>query len=155
MADVKTLMVTEMVTARPDETVLDVARRMSANRIGAVLVIDGGALRGLFSERDLMTRVVGEGRNPEKTPVGEVSTHELVTISADARLKSVLAVFRDKKFRHLPVVDGDRPVGILSTRDLLDHLVEGFERYFDEMKYKRELAEGVDPYDHMGGSYGR
>ncbi|MBI4515950.1 MAG: CBS domain-containing protein [Deltaproteobacteria bacterium] len=155
MASIQVLMVTDMVTAQPDEMVAEVAARMSRNRIGAVLVVEGGRLRGLFSERDLMTRVVGEQRDPQTTRVGQVATATLVTIDVNAPLKSVLQVFRENKFRHLPVVDDGKPVGILSTRDFLEYLVEGFERFIDESKYKRDLAEGVDPYDHIGGSYGR
>lgn len=155
MAGIDALMVTDMVTASQDETVAAVAQRMSRNRVGAVLVVDQHVLRGLFSERDLLTRVVQEGRDPQTTRVGEVATRDVCTIDAGAPLKEVLAVFRQKKFRHLPVVRGTTPVGILSTRDFLDYLVEGLEHYIDQLKYKRELAEGIDPYDHVGGSYGR
>jgi CBS domain-containing protein len=72
-----------------------------------------------------------------------------------APLKGVLQVLRQKKFRHLPVVRSGKPVGILSTRDFFEYLVDGLERYIDELKYKRDLAAGVDPYDHLGGAYGR
>jgi CBS domain-containing protein len=155
MAGIDALMVTEMVTATADESVAEVARRMSRNRVGAVVIVEQNALRGLFSERDLLTRVVQEGRDPRTTRVGDVATRELCTIEVGAPLKEVLSVFRQKKFRHLPVVRGGTPVGILSTRDFLEYLVEGLEHYIDQLKYKRELAEGVDPYDHVGGSYGR
>jgi CBS domain-containing protein len=155
MAGIDTLMVTEMVTATPEESVAEVARRMSSNKIGAVLVVKDGALWGLFSERDLLTRVVREKRDPEHTDVGDVATRDLVTIDVKGPVKAVLKIFREKKFRHLPVVRDGKPVGILSTRDFLEFLVEGLERYIDDLKYKRDLAEGKDPYDHLGGSYGR
>jgi len=155
MAGIETLMVTDMVTAAPHETVAEVAKRMSSNRVGAVLLVEGNTLRGLFSERDLLTRVVQANRNPEQTKVADVATREVVTIDASAPVKDVLQIFRENKFRHLPVVRGTHPVGILSTRDFLDYLVEGLEHYIDQLKYKRELAEGIDPYDHVGGSYGR
>lgn len=155
MAKVASLMVTEMVTARPTETVAEVARRMADNMIGAVLVVDGQRLLGLFSERDLLNRVVADFRNPETTRLEHVCTRDIVTIDVKAPVKSVLEVFREKKFRHLPVVDGGKPVGILSVRDFLDYLVSGLESYIDDLRYKRELAEGIDPYDHIGGSYGK
>jgi CBS domain-containing protein len=155
MAKIRELMVTEMITATSDETVAAAAVRMSTNRIGAVLVVDQGTLRGLLSERDVLTRVVGSGREPGATRVGDVATRDVVTIDINAPLKPVLQLFREKGFRHLPVVEGGKPVGILSTRDFLAYLVEGLERYIDETKYARNLAEGVDPYDHIGGSYGR
>jgi CBS domain-containing protein len=155
MAGIETLMVTDMVTATADETVAEVARRMNRNRVGAILIVEHNILRGLFSERDLLTRVLEGGRDPRTTRVGDVATRDVCTIDAGAPLRDVLAVFREKKFRHLPVVRGTTPVGILSTRDFLEYLVEGLEHYIDQLKYKREVAEGIDPYDHVGGSYGR
>jgi len=155
MAGIETVMISEIITAAPNETVAEVARRMCGNRVGAVIVVEDGALRGLFSERDLLTRVVGQNRNPETTKVSEVATRDVVTIDANAPLKGVLEVFRQKKFRHLPVLRAGKPVGIVSTRDFLEYLVEGLERYIDQLKYQRDLAEGIDPYDHVGGSYGR
>jgi CBS domain-containing protein len=155
MAGIADLMVTETITARLDETVKDVARRMSQNGIGAVLVLDGERLLGLFSERDLLARVVAEGRDLAKTKVGEVASRDVVTIDVGHPVKEVLSIFREKKFRHLPVTRGGKAVGILSTRDFLDYLVGGLEHYIDQLKYQRELAEGIDPYDHVGGSYAR
>ena len=155
MAGIAELMVSDMITATPEETVAAVSRRMSQNRIGAVLIVKDQALWGLFSERDLVTRVVEKGRDPKTTDIGDVATRDLVTIDVNAPVKAVLQIFREKKFRHLPVMRAGKPVGILSTRDFLEYLVEGLERYIDELKYKRDLAEGVDPYDHLGGAYGR
>ena len=155
MAGIAELMVTDMITAVPEETVAEVSRRMSQNRIGAVLIVKDQALWGLFSERDLVNRVVEKGRDPKTTDVGDVATRDLVTIDVNAPVKAVLQIFREKRFRHLPVMRAGRPAGILSTRDFLEYLVEGLERYIDELKYKRDLAEGVDPYDHLGGAYGR
>lgn len=155
MAKIEALMVTDMVTATPRETVAAVARRMNSNNIGAVLIVEGGALRGLFSERDLLRRVVGENRDPERTAVGDVATTALVTVDASAPLKAVLEVFREKRFRHLPVLRDGKPVGIVSTRDFHEYLVDGLERYIDDLKYAHDLDRGLDPYDHLGGSYGR
>ena len=155
MAGIADLMVTETVTAGPDESVAAVAKRMSGNGIGAVLVMDGDRVQGVFSERDLLTRVVAEGKSLDGTKVGDVATTGVVTIDVDAPLRGVLDIFRDKKFRHLPVVRNGKAVGILSIRDFLEYLVGGLEHYIDQLKYKRDLAEGVDPYDHVGGSYAR
>jgi CBS domain-containing protein len=154
MASIRELMVTEMTTASVDETVAEVARRMIDHRIGAVLVLDQGALYGLLSERDVMSRVVAEARDPRTTRVGEVATRTVSVVDVEAPLKTVLAVFREKRFRHLPVVEAGKPVGILSTRDFLAYLVDGLERYIDAANYTGSLA-AVDPYDHIGGSYGR
>ncbi len=155
MARTNEWMVTNMVTASPFETVAEVVRRMSSNKVGAVLVVKDGDLWGLFSERDLLTRVVGQQRDPKTTDVGDVATRDVVTIDADVPLRTVLQVFKENKFRHLPVLRGGKPVGILSTRDFLDFLVQSCERCIDDTTYNRRLAEGIDPYDHPGGSYDR
>lgn len=155
MARTTEWMVTNMVTATPFESVAEVARRMSEKKVGAVLLVKDGDLWGLFSERDLLTRVVSQDRDPKTTDVGTVATREVVTIEADAPLRTVLQVFKRSKFRHLPVLREGKPVGIVSTRDFLEFLVQSCERCIDDVTYNRRLAEGVDPYDHPGGSYDR
>jgi CBS domain-containing protein len=155
MSTIETLMTTEMIFAAPDESVLAVTDRMARNRIGAVLVLDGARLSGIFSERDLLTRVIGEHRDLSTTRVGEVATRDVVTIDADQPVRSVVETFRGCRFRHLPVVRGGRAVGILSTRDFLAFVVDGLEGYVEKARYNQELASGTDPYDHIGGSYGR
>jgi CBS domain-containing protein len=155
MSAIEALMATEMITAAPIETVAEVAHRMSQNKVGAVLVVEAGRLVGLFSERDLLSRVIARDRKPELTPVGEAATTDVVSIDVEQSLKAVLAVFRDKRFRHLPVLRRGKPVGILSTRDFLEYLVDGLERFIAEARYEKQTAGGIDPYDHFGGSYGR
>lgn len=155
MASIRELMVTDTITVLPTDTVVEATRRMATNRVGAVLVVQDGALVGLLSERDVVARVVGRQRDPETTTVAGVATSEVVSVEVDAPVKNVLATFRDKRFRHLPVVEDGKPVGILSTRDFLAFLVDGLERYIDQRKYKRDIAEGSDPYDSLGGAYGK
>ena len=154
MTTIETLMVTETISAKPDESVRAVAERMASNRVGAVLVQDGEQLQGIFSERDLLTRVIAAHRDLDATRVGEVATADVVTIDADQPVRSVVETFRARRFRHLPVVRGGRPVGILSTRDFLAVVVEGLEGFVEKSRYDQTLAAGGDPYDHIGGSYG-
>ena len=148
-------MVTEMISATPDESVLKVADLMARNRIGAGLVLDGARRAGIFSERDLLTRVIGEGRDLSTTRVGEVATLDMVTIDAEQPVRSAVETFRARRFRHLPVVRAGRAVGILSTRDFLAFVVAGLEDYVEKARYDQEPAAGTGPYDHIGGSYGR
>jgi CBS domain-containing protein len=155
MAGIDSLMATELITAREDETIAVAAHRMSVNHIGALLIVDGGRLTGLLSERDVLGRVVAEGRDPQMTKIGTVCSRDLVTVDADQPLKAVLDIFREGNVRHLPVLRKGLPVGILSTRDFHAFLVEGFEEFVDQLKYERTLDEGFDPYDHFGGPYGR
>ena len=155
MSTIETLMATNMISATPDENVLMVADRMARNRVGAVVVLDGERLAGIFSERDLLNRVIGAQRDLRATRVGDVATRDVVTIDAEQPVRSVVDTFRAGRFRHLPVVRDGRLVGILSTRDFLAFVVEGLERYVEKARYDQELAAGTDPYDHIGGSYGR
>ncbi len=155
MTTIETLMATELIDAAPQETVAAVAARMARNKVGAVLINDGEQIVGIFSERDLAGRVLGAGLDPYKTKVGEVATRDIASVEASQPLRAVLTLFRQRGVRHLPVTREGKFVGILSTRDFLAHLVEGLERLIENKKYAQDVAEGGDPYDHIGGSYGR
>jgi len=155
MAGIEELMVTQMITALPYETVSEAVKRMTANKVGAILVVEQGQLSGLFSERDLLTRVVQPRRDPRFLDIGSVATRDPITVDVGASVKTVLRVFRERKFRHLPVVQDGKPVGILSIRDFLDFLVDGLERHIEALTYEHDLSAGQDPYDHIGGAYGR
>lgn len=155
MVKIADLMVSEMVTVAPTDTVAEATRRMAQNRVGAVLLVDGTRLDGLFSERDLATRVVAAGKDPATTAVRDVATRDVVTVATGDGVRVALDAFRRGRFRHLPVLDGGQPAGILSTRDLLAHAVEALEAYLSQAGYDRDTAAGVDPYDHFGGSYGK
>lgn len=155
MSKVADLMVTGTITAQVDEKVSDVARRMAGNDVGAVLVVAGGDLLGVFSERDLAVRVVAEGRDPAATRVAEVATTGVVSVAPEDGLRAALEKFKAGRFRHLPVVDDGRPVGILSTRDLMMAAIDRLESYIEQAGFEQATASGQDPYDHFGGGYGR
>ena len=96
----------------------DAACAMRDRGVGRVLVTEGGRLSGIFTERDLMNRVVACDREPRTTPLVEVMTADPTTISPKATALEALRLMEDSGFRHLPVVAGGRLVGILSRRDL-------------------------------------
>ncbi len=108
-----------LITVPPSATVYEVAVSMSEGRVGAVPVVDGDLLVGIFSERDLMTRVVVPGRDPKTTPVSEVMTHEVVTATPEEHVDFCLEKMRKAPCRHLPVEMGGRIVAMISMRDLL------------------------------------
>lgn len=155
MALIGSLMKTQMVTIDPSATVEDAARSMARNEVGAVLVVEGGALRGILSERDVVSRVIAQGKAPSETPVSEAATTELVTVDVDVHVRECARLLRDKAIRHLPVTQDGKPIGILSSRDFQAYVVEGLERIIDRARYEQALDKGYDPYDHLGGSYGR
>ncbi len=155
MAVIRSLMKTEMVTARGEETVAHAAWSMTRNGVGALLILEGEELAGLLSERDVVERVVAEGRDPMTTKVADVATSDVVTVEVDTHVRDCARLLRDAGIRHLPVLDEGRPVGILSSRDFLAYVVEGLEQLVDRTRYEQALGEGDDPYDHIGGSYGQ
>ena len=105
-------------TATADETVADVARRMRDSDTGDVLVVDGDSLVGIVTDRDIAVRIVAEGRDPS-TPAREAcSAGELVTVTPDTTAEQAAQIMRDNAVRRLPVVEGDRPVGVVSLGDL-------------------------------------
>ncbi len=101
------------------ETVAEAARKMVDRNVGATLVLENGQLRGIFSERDLMRRVVVAGRDPAATPVGEVMSTEVVTIEDSDTLEEAMSRMESHSCRHLPVVRDKQVVGFLSMRDLM------------------------------------
>ena len=109
----------ETYTVNADESVLAAARFMVERNIGAVPVLQRGELAGIFSERDIMKRVLAAGRDPQSTKVSEVMTRDLKTVRPDESLENCMLLMREHGFRHLPVCEGKRLVGLVSLRDLL------------------------------------
>jgi CBS domain-containing protein len=103
----------------PHATVFEAVQKMVEARIGAVLVVSGDKLVGIFSERDVLVRVVSLHRDPLTTPVAHVMTIDPVTIDAATPVEEVLDQHSGKEFRHLPVLDEGRLIGMVSVRDLL------------------------------------
>jgi CBS domain-containing protein len=102
-----------------DHTIRDASRYMSDKRVGAVVVIEADRLVGVLSERDIMGRVVAKGLDPDQARVGEVMTRDIVVATAEDSLDDGLRKMKQAGCRHLPVVEGDRYVGMVSLRDLL------------------------------------
>ena len=103
------------------QSVLETVRAMVERNIGAVPILHNGKLVGIFSERDLMRRVVAEGRDPHRTCMAEVMTDDPLTISTDEELEDCMALMRRHGFRHLPVCHDGHLVGMVSLRDILLH----------------------------------
>lgn len=109
----------ETFSLGPQATVQEAAVMMAAHRVGAIPVIEeSGCLVGLFTERDLLNRVVAEGLRPEAVRLSEVMTADPVTVAAGASLVGSLKVMFEHRFRHLPVLEDERVIGVLSCRDI-------------------------------------
>ncbi len=108
------------ITIAKSATVLDAAKLMKQHNIGALLVVDGTRLAGIFTERDSLFRVVAAARDPAATRIGDVMTAQPQTIHPDEPFVAALVIMYKGRFRHLPVVEFGRPLGIVSVRDALD-----------------------------------
>lgn len=108
----------------PSVSVADAVRVMNQHKVGSILVVDHGRIVGIFTERDVLTRVVAAGRNPYATPVREVMTGNLITITAETTVERVMDIFATKRCRHLPVLQGETLLGLISIGDISRWLVD-------------------------------
>jgi CBS domain-containing protein len=125
-------------SATPETRVLDVARYMCEKRVGAIVVLNAGEPVGVFSERDLMERVVIKGRDPSQVPVSEVMTRDVLTATADESPVECMQRMQKRGCRHLPVIEEGKVIGMLSLRDLLK----------GEIDEKNETIKWMNAYIH-------
>jgi IMP dehydrogenase len=112
-----------VVTVRPEDTVLDAIKILAHEDVGAAVVLAGGKLAGIFSERDYTRKVVLKGRSSESTRVEEIMTANVVCVSPRAKTRDCMALMSEKNIRHLPVVDEGRVVGMVSIRDIVTDII--------------------------------
>jgi len=120
------------------DSVAAVVRRMAELNLGAIMVMGGGELRGVFSERDLMRRVVLEGRDPERTAVHQVMTTNVATVEDSESMEQAMEAMQTHGCRHLPVMRGGVVAGFLSMRDVIHH----------ELMQKTEELHHMQAYIH-------
>ena len=127
------------VTANADMTVTAAARVMKEQRVGALLVISEGRLAGIFTERDALFRVIAESRDPAKTRIADVMTANPRTIAPDRPFGHALHLMYEGGFRHVPVVDDGRPLGVVSARDALGPDIQQFMAELDKRAHIGEI----------------
>ena len=126
---------TPLVTVNPEATVMEAVQTMTKESIGAIAVTEGNLLVGMFSERDLMLRVVSGKHDPEQIHVREVMTSPVQTIPRDSTSDEALKVMLEKHIRHLPLVDSDgKLAGMISMRSLLHDKVEELTNSLDSLE---------------------
>ncbi|MGA0025072.1 MAG: CBS domain-containing protein [Burkholderiales bacterium] len=116
----------ELLTAPASMTVAEAARLMRQRNVGAMMVVEGDKLAGMFTERDALFRVVATGLDVTNTPLSVVMTKNPKTISPDRSFVQALGVMHEGRFRHLPVIEDGRPVGMISVRDAFGPELEAF-----------------------------
>lgn len=120
-------------TIEPEAMVAEAVRRMNQCNIGALAVTEGAVLKGIFTERDVLRRVVDGHLSADDTPVWQVMTSKVVVIHPETTVGEAMALVDRHNCRHLPVVEGDRIVAMVSVRDLIGHLVEEHEHRIAEL----------------------
>jgi len=130
----------KLVVAAPQTSVAAAARLMKEGAVGAVLVVEEGRLVGIFTERDAVCRVIACGLDPAATPVGTVMTPDPTTVAPDETFGYALLLMYENGFRHTPVVEDGRPVGVVSARHALDPDLEEFAVEADRRRHIRRLA---------------
>jgi CBS domain-containing protein len=102
----------------PQATVLEAVQRMNEHKLGALVVKEGDQVTGIFTERDVLRRVVGVERDPSSTLVGEVMTREVIWVAPETELDEVSSIMLQRRIRHLPVCQGGKLVGVISIGDV-------------------------------------
>ena len=130
-----------LLTATPYTTVAQVAILMAERKMSAVMVVDGeGRLAGIFTERDAVHRVIARQLDPQATPIGKVMTANPLCVEPRETFGYALLQMHEHGFRHMPVVENGRPVGMVSARNALDPELEEFESEARRRKYIRRYA---------------
>lgn len=114
-------------SVRPDDTVFEAIKTLAEKGVGALIVMDKGKLVGIVSERDYTRKIALQGKNSKETLVREIMTTNVHVVSPKTRTRECMAIMSEKNFRHLPVVDGDTVVGMLSIRDIMNDIIKDHE----------------------------
>ena len=130
----------KLVTAPPDTTVSKAAKLMARKNVGAVMVVENERLIGIFTERDALVRVIAKGRDTQTTLLADVMTPEPQTVDPDKSFGYALLMMHEQGFRHVPVIENGKPIGIVSSRNALDPDLEEFVSEAQRRKHIRKSA---------------
>ena len=112
---------------RPDDSVFTALQLLAQYEVGALMVMDGGRLVGVVSERDYTRKIALQGRNSKETRVADIMTAQVLTVTPATGTRACMALMSEKKIRHLPVVDGTTVLGMISIRDIMDDIIADHE----------------------------
>jgi len=122
----------------PDASVYDAIHLMAEKAVGALIVMDGPKLVGVISERDYARKIILEGRSSENTKISEIMSSEVITTGPDNKIEECMAIMTERRIRHLPVLDGNEVLGVISLGDLVKYIIaeqqfviEQMERYIN------------------------
>ena len=119
---------------RPDESVYSALELLARYEVGALMVMDGGRLVGVFSERDYTRKIALQGRNSKETQVADIMTRHVFTVAPATGTRACMALMSERKIRHLPVLDGSTVLGMISIRDILDDIIKDHEATISQLE---------------------
>ena len=123
-----------LFTIGPDAPVLEAVRSMAEHGVGALLVMSGGELAGIVSERDYARKVVLHGRASADTPVAQIMSSPVITVAPETTVQHCMVLMTERRIRHLPVVEAGRVIGVVSIGDLVKSVIEEQQRTIEQLE---------------------
>lgn len=127
----------KLVTAPPETSVSEAAKLMTRKNVGAVMIVEDELLIGIFTERDALCRVIAKGLDAQTTRLAEVMTNDPQTLDPDKSFGYALLMMHENGFRHVPVIENGKPIGIVSSRNAMDPDLEEFVSEAQRRKHIR------------------
>jgi CBS domain-containing protein len=118
----------------PQESVFDALATLASHDVGALMVMEDDKLVGILSERDYTRKIALQGKSSRDTRVADIMTSRVLTVAADSRTEDCMALMSQKKIRHMPVVDGDKVLGMISIRDIMDEIIADQEATINQLQ---------------------
>lgn len=125
----------EIISIAPDASVFDAIKLMADKGVGSLVVMQGGDIKGIVTERDYARKVIIKGRSSETTSVGEIMTADVITTTTDQTVNQCMALMTEKRVRHLPVVADGAAIGMISMRDLVQAIISDQQEEIEQLEH--------------------